>query len=259
MIYVRSALFNVAFFVVTALTAVFCLPFLIAGRPLLRAAIRLYAQIVLSLLKHLVGIRLEVRGAERLPAGAYVVASKHQSTWETIAYLAIWPDPVFFLKRELLYIPLWGWYVSRLGMVPVARAKGGHGIRKMLEAARRHLPAGRQLIIFPEGTRRKPADPPDYKPGITALCQMLQLTCVPVALNSGCYWPRRSFLKHPGQIVVEILEPIQIGLKRAEFETRLSGRVEAATRRLVAESRQAAHAGEATRPARWDLKGEDVR
>lgn len=240
MIYVRSALFNAAFFIVTALTAVLCLPALLAGRSGARIVVRVYARLILALLKHLVGIRLEVRGAERLPAGAYVVASKHQSTWETIAFLAIWPDPVFFLKRELLYIPLWGWYVSRLGMVPVAREKGGHGLRKMLKSAGRHVPAGRQLIIFPEGTRRQPADPPDYKPGITALCQMLQLTCVPVALNSGCHWPRRSFLKHPGRIVVEILEPIQAGLKRAEFETRLSGGVEAATRRLVAESRQAA-------------------
>jgi len=240
MIYVRSALFNVAFFTVTALTAILCLPVLIVGRPVLRSAVALYARIILWLLQHIAGIRLEVRGADRLPAGPYVVASKHQSAWETIAFLAIWPDPVFFLKRELLYIPLWGWYVARLGMVPVARAKGGHEIRKMLRLAGRHLPAGRQLIIFPEGTRRKPADPPDYKPGITALCQMLNLTCVPVALNSGCYWPRRSFLKHPGQIVVEILDPIHPGLKRVEFEHRLSDGVETATRRLVAESRRAA-------------------
>ena len=132
MIYVRSALFNVAFFVVTALTAILCLPSLIAGRFALRTIIRLYARTILVLLKHLIGIRVEVRGAEHLPADAYIVASKHQSTWETIAYLAIWPDPVFFLKRELLYIPVWGWYVARLGMVPVERSKGGHGIRKML-------------------------------------------------------------------------------------------------------------------------------
>lgn len=240
MIYVRSAVFNAAFFIVTALTAVLGLPVLLLGRPAVRSTIRIYARVILWLLKHVAGIRLEVRGAERLPDGAYIVASKHQSTWETIAFLAIWPDPVFFLKRELLYIPLWGWYVSRLGMVPVSRDKGGHGIRKMLRSAGRHLPAGRQLIIFPEGTRRHPADPPAYKPGITAICQMLQLTCVPVALNSGCYWPRRSFLKHPGQVIVEILEPIHAGLKRAEFEERLSGIVEAATRRLVAESSAAA-------------------
>lgn len=240
MIYVRSAVFNVAFFAVTGLVAIFCMPVLLTGRPALRWVVSAYAWVILWLLKHIAGIRLEVRGTERLPAGSYVVASKHQSAWETIAYLAIWPDPVFFLKRELLSIPVWGWYVSRLGMVPVEREKGGHGLRKMLKSAVRHVPAGRQLIIFPEGTRRKPADPPAYKPGITALCQMLHLTCVPVALNSGCHWPRRSFLKHPGRIVVEILDPIEPGLGRAEFEHRLSGGVEAATRRLVAESQRAA-------------------
>jgi 1-acyl-sn-glycerol-3-phosphate acyltransferase len=235
-IYVRSALFNVAFFAVTALTAILCLPALIAGRSALQPVIRIYARIILFLLKHVTGIRVDVRGAERLPPDSYIVASKHQSTWETIAYLAIWPDPVFFLKRELFYIPVWGWYVARLGMVPVERAKGGHAIRKMLSSARRHIPEGRQLIIFPEGTRRQPADPPVYKPGVTALCQMLQLPCVPVALNSGCHWPRRSFLKHPGRIVVEILEPIETGLKRAEFEQRLLLGMESATRRLVEES-----------------------
>lgn len=236
MIYVRSALFNVAFFAVTALTTIIGLPALIAGRSALRPVVRIYARVILMLLERLTGIGIDIRGADRLPAGAYIVASKHQSTWETIAFLAIWPDPVFFLKRELFYIPVWGWYVARLGMVPVERAKGGHAIRRMLSAARRHVPERRQLIIFPEGTRRKPADPPLYKPGVTALCQMLQLPCVPVALNSGCHWPRRSFLKHPGRIVVEVLEPIETGLKRAEFEEQLRSRVEGATRRLVAES-----------------------
>lgn len=241
MIYLRSGLFNVAFFVVTAALAIVCLPAL-PSRPALRRILRAYAHTILFLLQRVAGIGLEVRGAERLPSGSYVIASKHQSTWETIAFLAIWPDPVFFLKRELFYIPLWGWYVARLGMVPVERSKGGHGMRRMLAAARRHVPAGRPLVIFPEGTRRRPDDPPDYKPGVTAVCGMLGLVCVPVALNSGCHWPRRSFLKHPGRIVVEILEPIPNGLARAEFEARLVARTEAATRRLVEESQRPAAA-----------------
>lgn len=237
----RSAAFYAAVVLVTLVMSVACLPSLLGPRSVVRWLVRLHTSIVLFLLKRVHGLDHRVIGAGALPAGPCIIASKHQSAWETIAFLAIWPDPVIFLKRELLYIPLWGWYAMKLGMVPVARSRGASTIRKMLAATRRHAAAGRQLIIFPEGSRTRPFDAPDYKSGVTALYQGLGLPCVPVALDSGCYWPRRSFLKYPGTITVQVLAPIAPGLPRAEFETRLQDAVESATAVLLERSRSLPH------------------
>jgi 1-acyl-sn-glycerol-3-phosphate acyltransferase len=232
MIYLRSMLFNVALYFVTTMAAVICLPSLILSRNLLRWVVRLYARTLLVLLKCTVGISFEVRGLDNLPPGPCIVASKHQSAWETIAYLVIWPDPVFFIKSELFRIPLYGWYLRSLGMMPVKRQKAVAAIRGLSALAEPNVAAGRQLIIFPEGTRKHPGDAPDYKPGVIALYERLRLPCVPVALNSGLYWPRRSFLKYPGKIIVNVLEPIPCGLPRAEFRKHLQDEIETATRTL---------------------------
>jgi 1-acyl-sn-glycerol-3-phosphate acyltransferase len=236
-IYLRSFVFNVGFYLLTIVAAVACAPLLLGPRELVRRAVASYAKLILFLLRVTVNLTIEVRHLEKLPPDTCVIASKHQSSWETVAYLAIWPDPVMFLKRELFYIPLWGWYVRKLGMIAVHRSGGHAAIRRMISGARPHIGADRQLIIFPEGTRRRPFDIPQYKPGVFALYQRFRLPCIPVALDSGYYWPRRSFLKYPGRVVVELLDPILPGLTRREFEHRMESTIESATNNLLSEAR----------------------
>jgi 1-acyl-sn-glycerol-3-phosphate acyltransferase len=135
-------------------------------------------------------------------------------------------------------IPLYGWFSRKFGMIPIQRETGPGALRDMLKEARARAAAGRQILVFPEGTRRKPGAPPAYKPGILLLYDALKLPCVPVALNSGYFWPRDSLLRRPGTIVVEILPAIPPGLKRKAFEAELVGRIEDASARLLREAQK---------------------
>jgi len=135
------------------------------------------------------------------------------------------------LKRELLRIPFYGWFLGKAAAIPIDRSAGVSALRKMSDAARQVLAQGRPILIFPEGTRKKPGAAPDYKPGVAALYGQLDVDCVPVALNSGVYWT--GFLKRPGTIVLQFLEPIAPGLKRGAFMTLLEQRIEGATNQLL--------------------------
>src|SRR6185436_2943851 len=166
-----------------------------------------------------------------VPRGPVLVASKHMCMWDTLAlYLAL-DEPAIVLKRELLRIPFYGWFLAKAAAIPIDRGAGARAYRKMSEAARRVLAQGRPILIFPEGTRQKPGAAPDYKPGVAGLYSLLGVDCVPVALNSGAYWT--GFLKRPGTIVLEFLEPIPPGLTRDTFMTQLQGRIESATSELL--------------------------
>jgi 1-acyl-sn-glycerol-3-phosphate acyltransferase len=178
---------------------------------------------------------VEWRGLEKIPEGGMLVASKHQSFWETFALLTAFSDPAFILKRELRWIPFFGWYAWKAGMIPVDRGARSLALAAMTARARNELADARQIIIFPEGTRRAPGATPSYKWGIVHLYEQTGVPCVPVALNSGLFWPRRSLRLLPGTIQVEILDPIASGLGKDAFFERLQHDVEAATARLVAE------------------------
>jgi len=188
-------------------------------------------------MRHLLGLTIEVRGIAHLPPGPALIASKHQSQWETLGLQLPLDFPVFIMKRELMRLPFYGWYSSRSGMIAVDRDGGGKALRRMAQQARETVAAGRSIIIFPEGTRRLVGAPPDYKPGVGLLYGQLGIPCVPVALNSGLFWPRRSFWRYPGKIVLEFLPAIPPGLPRAEFMARLEREIEQATAALVAEAR----------------------
>ena len=175
---------------------------------------------------------MEVRGTA--PKGAALIAAKHFSTWETIALLALLDAPAIVIKRELLWIPLYGWYCIKQGMIPIDRSAKASAIRRMHEAAKRATNDGQPIVIFPEGTRKKPGAPPDYKPGVAALYAMLGMPCIPLAHNSGLFWTG-WFLRKPGTVVVEFLEPIAPGLKRREFMSELQTRLETATNALLTE------------------------
>lgn len=233
----RSLLFNILFYVTTTLFVVTGSPLLFAPRRWAMAALAIHGQFELWLLEVIVGTKLEVRGREKLPNGACLVAAKHQSAWETFALIPLFRDPALLMKRELFWIPFHGWFSKKFEMIPVDRDKGPAALRRMLREAKARIAAGREIIIFPEGTRRAPGAPPDYKTGVILLYEALRVPCVPVALNSGLFWPRRSLVRRPGTIVVEFLDPIPPGLPKAEFLKRLTEAIETASTRLLAEAK----------------------
>jgi len=232
---IRSLAFHAAFYLTTILFMLFGLPLFFAPRSWVIWVWKLYARTIALLLRWIADVRMEVRGLERLPEGGYIVASKHQSAWDTIAPMAYLPDPAVILKKELMDIPLYGQFARKLGMIPVRRDRGAVALREMARAAKSRAEAGRQIFIFPEGTRRSPGAPPDYKPGVVLLYEALDKPCVPLALNSGLYWPRHAWRLNPGTIVMEFLEPIPPGLARDAFRSRLIEATERATALLVAQ------------------------
>jgi 1-acyl-sn-glycerol-3-phosphate acyltransferase len=192
------------------------------------------------LLTLVAGTRLEVRGREHLPAGAALIASKHQSAWDTFGLIPLLHDPALVSKAELARIPVYGWSLRKFGMILVPREKRAVALRQLLRDAKERAADGRHILIFPEGSRMAPGAPPDYKSGVQALYEALDLPCVPVALNTGVFWPRRSFLRRPGTMIVEFLPPLPTNLPRQEFKRELQERIETATARLVAEARSGA-------------------
>jgi len=233
----RSALFNLVFYLNLGLWLVLGFAFLLTPRKWSIRALQAWARSTNGLMAGLCGIDVEVRGLERIPDGHVLVAAKHQSAWDTFGLLPIFDDPAMVMKRELFWIPVHGWFSRKFGMIGVDRDAGPKALRRLIADARKAVDDGRQVIIFPEGTRSAPGAAPDYKPGAAALYAGLDVPCLPVALNSGLFWPRRQFLRHPGTIVVEILEPIAPGMPRKPFAAMLEERIEAATAELVAESR----------------------
>jgi len=232
----RSLLFNVLFYVTTVLFVLLGSPLLFGPRRWAMAALALHGRFELWLLRTIVGTKLEVRGLEKLPAGACLVAAKHQSAWETFGLMPLFRDPALLMKRELFWIPFHGWFSQKFEMIPVDRDRGPSALRRMLREAKKRAAQGREIIIFPEGTRRAPGAPPDYKTGVVLLYEALGIPCVPVALNSGAFWPRRSLTRRPGTVVVEFLDPIPPGLPKAEFLERLTRAIEPASARLLAEA-----------------------
>ncbi|MBS0533940.1 MAG: 1-acyl-sn-glycerol-3-phosphate acyltransferase [Proteobacteria bacterium] len=199
---------------------------------------RLWGKINLFLLRVICGIKVEIRGREKIPHGPLLVASKHQSAWETFALVTLFPNPVFILKRELQWIPLFGWFTIKGRMVPVDRGGGAAALRAMTARARHEIMQSRQLIIFPEGTRRAAGAEPRYKYGVAHLYKGAGVPCLPIALNSGLFWPRRTFRRFPGTVIVEILDPIPPGLDEDVFFGRLQSGIETATARLIEEGRR---------------------
>jgi 1-acyl-sn-glycerol-3-phosphate acyltransferase len=238
-ILIRSLIFNALFYLNTLVWLLIGLPmFFLPYRGTIWVA-KSWGRISVVLLR-VAGIKFELRGAEKIPAGALIVASKHQSAWETFALLPLFDNPVFILKRELEWIPFFGWLLIKGRMVPVNRGAGSQALVEMTERARIELARVRQLIIFPEGTRRPAGAEPRYKYGVAHLYAAAGVPCLPVALNSGVFWPRRrSLMLKPGTVVVEILDPIMPGLDKDVFFRRLQDAIEPASARLIAEANKA--------------------
>jgi 1-acyl-sn-glycerol-3-phosphate acyltransferase len=230
----RSVLFFAYFVIVCFVFFLGALPTLVLPRMTVVRVSQAWSRTVFWGLKALARCDYEVRG--EIPTGAVIVAAKHMSMWDTLALYALIDDVCIVVKKELVSIPFYGWYISRAGVIAVDRSAGASALRKMAEQAKAMAAAGRPVAIFPEGTRKKPGAAPDYKPGVAGLYSQLGLSCVPGALNSGLFWT--NFTKHPGKIAIEFLPAIPSGLKRAEFMRELEGRIEAASARLVEEGRR---------------------
>jgi 1-acyl-sn-glycerol-3-phosphate acyltransferase len=236
-IFLRSLVFNVLFYLVLVFWIIVALPtFALPIRALFTVA-GWWAQSSLFLMRVVCNIRVEFRGIEKIPQGPLLVASKHQSFWETFALLGFFERPIFILKRQLTWIPVFGQFLIKASMIAIDRTAGAKALLGMTRRARAAVRGGCQLVIFPEGTRTAPGAPPAYKTGIAQLYATCGVPCLPIALNSGLFWPRRTFMRYPGTLVVEFLDPLPPGLPRDEFLARITTVIEEATNRLVAAGR----------------------
>ena len=238
MTFIRSLLFAIWFYLTLLVLGLLAMPISIFSRRSAIGAVRLFANTQAFGLWLFCGISTEVRGKEHLPKGSGLIAMKHQSTYDTIGPFMFMENPAYILKKELLKVPVFGVYASRVG-IPIDRAGGAKTMRLMLAAAKKATAGGQQIVIFPEGTRQLPDTPADIKPGIVLLYNELKVPCVPIALNTGLCWQGSGFLRKPGRIVFEILPPIPPGLKRDVFTQTLKDALDPATQRLVAEGRTA--------------------
>ncbi len=212
-------------------------PLIFVDRRYALAAVRIWCRLVMGAARLLCGITIEVRGLDKLPTHGVLIAAKHQGMLDTVAPFDFLSDPSIVLKQELLSVPIYGWYALKIGMIPIDRSGAAKTLRALIRAVRERFDQGRQIIIFPEGTRSLPGAAPDYKPGIAALYRELGVPCSPVATNSGLYWPARGLAKYPGHVVFEILDPIPAGLRRPEFMRMMETRIETASNRLMAEAK----------------------
>ncbi len=217
MTFIRSALFNISFWLLIAVLGLSALPFVLICPRLAFPVSRIWAGTTLFLLKIFCGITYEVKGREHIPQGAALIASKHQSAWDTVIFWMLVPRPNYVLKKELIYLPVFGWYLLFLKSIYIDRKSGGAAVKKMLRQASSRIAEKSQIVIFPEGTRITPGAPSVFHPGVAALYQHLDVPVVPVALNSGRFWSRNAFTKKPGRITIEFLPPIMPGLKSRDF------------------------------------------
>lgn len=236
MIWLRSLAFQAAFYVWTVALGLATLPVLLLPRRVALGLARLWIDGTFWLLSNVAGLTYEVRGEAHRAEGPAIYAIKHQSAWDTLVLLRLFRDPTIVIKGELAWMPFVGWYLIRLGMIPIDRRSRAVALRRMVRTARKRLAAGRDIVVFPEGTRTAPGERVAYRPGVAALYAALDVPVVPMALDSGLYWGRREFAKRPGRIVVSVLPPVAPGLERRRFMDRLRDLIESQTARLYEEA-----------------------
>jgi 1-acyl-sn-glycerol-3-phosphate acyltransferase len=236
-IIVRAVLFNVIFYLSSIVIGLMVFPFIVLPPAFMRWAGAQWSHYAIWLLKVIVGAGWEVRGEDRIPDGPAIFGIKHQSAWDTMFFPVYFGDPAMICKKELRLIPFYGWFAWRAGAIWIDRKGGAGALRTLIRGAIDALKHGRSVVMFPQGTRTLPGETRPYQPGVTALYSSAGVPVVPVALNSGMFWPKRTFTKQPGTIVVEFLDPMPPGLDRAAFLETLAERIDSATARLEAEAR----------------------
>lgn len=224
----RTLLFNVLFYVTFIVLAVVMAPTMLLPQRHVWYVPKLWANVSLWLHRTICGIGEDVQGLENIPDGGCLVACKHQSTWETLRLVTLFDKPTFVFKRQLRWLPLFGWYLIKYGQIPVNRGQRSKALQDMAAIAAQRIAQGHQVIIFPEGTRRPPLAEPNYKYGVIHLYEKLQTPCLPVALNSGLFWPRRTIAHRQGAVTLKILPLIPAGHDADTFSTELQDAIESA-------------------------------
>lgn len=238
-LWLRSILFNIVFYGWTFICSIIFLPSLLLSREMVLKIAKFWIGSVLWICRAILKLQIKILGKTEYK-GPVIIASKHQSAWETFIFHYLLSDPSMVLKRELLWIPFFGWYLQKLGMVSLSRSKnsGVKDLKRLLKDAGHAIQKHRPLVIFPEGTRSKPHQKTTYYSGIASLYLHLNIPVIPVAHNAGLYWPRRGFLKYPGCIILEFLDPIQPGFSKQQFMHILEERIEKKTHELLKESQK---------------------
>ncbi len=237
MLYVRSLLFNIVGYGTLAAGCIFNS---VVGVFSPKATIKVWNYVFIPFfewsLKHIAGIEIEIRGQENIRQTNCIYAGKHQSALETYCMTNYLKRAAFVIKKELTYIPIFGWAQYFYGMIPVDRSAGSAAMKNMLRNAKKRLDNNRPIIIFPEGTRKKPGQQPDYKPGVALLYQNLNVPVIPVATNTGFFWKKSSFLRYPGKVIFEFLPPLETGLDKKQFMNELQNSIETKCAELNAET-----------------------
>ncbi len=236
MLFLRSALFNLAFYLMLIGLMIFGLPLMLRGPTGVYWLLRRWARGTIFLLKYICNIKVEFRHVENIPKGSLLIAAKHQSFLETFLMPIYFDDFTFVLKNQLKYIPVFGWYLSVAQQIAIDRSNSGSAMRQVIAKAKVAFSQGRQMFIFPEGTRRPVGAPPAYKPGANLIYTRTGVRCLPVAINTGMFWPRRKFLRYPGTVVIDFLPVIEPGLNAAAFGAELQKRIETASNGLIREA-----------------------
>ena len=233
----RSLIFNIYFYLLFTIMALLGLPLLALPRRKTYDYGRLWTRLVLFGLKTICGLDYGIRDLQNLPQGPCLIACKHQSAWETLVLpMLVLYGPSCVLKKELLNLPFFGWYLRHTQHIPIDRSGGAKALKEMIAKAKKAAADRRAIVIFPEGTRTEPGEKVDYHVGVAALYKALALPVVPVALNSGHFWGPQAFLKYPGEITLQFLPPIAPGLPREDFMTKLQDTIEAASDKLAQEA-----------------------
>lgn len=241
MIFIRSLIFNILFYGWTTICCLLLLPALLFPRSFVLGATRVYLFFVGLFEKYIMGLSYEIRGSEFLPkTGTYIVAAKHQSAYETLKLHALFGDPTIILKQELMKIPLFGFFLKKIDVIPINRKNKEASIRAIVEGAKRMAKNNRPIVIFPQGTRvpvNVDAKQKPYKGGIVKMYSHTDIPIIPMALNSGLFWGRKSFMKRPGRVVFEFLPPIEPGLPDKKVMRALEDRIEEKTHNLMMEAK----------------------
>ncbi|MCO5733669.1 1-acyl-sn-glycerol-3-phosphate acyltransferase [Rhizobium sp. SSA_523] len=234
MLMLRSTLFNIAFYANLILRMIVLTPiYFLLPRKKAFAIPKAWARSNHWLMEKIVGTTFEIEGLENIPKTGCIFAPKHQSFWDTYALLPWMDDPVYILKRELTWIPLFGWYVQKQKMIPVDRGARGKVMMEVMRRTKLEMEAGRQLIIYPEGTRRPPGAEPAYRYGIARIYRDMAVPVVPIAMHPGLFWPRRNTMRYPGHFKVRILPPIAPGMDPDAFFAHLIATLETASDDLL--------------------------
>lgn len=228
----RSLVYALFLYGLLIVMGIIWIPALLLPRGVTMTGVRWWAGAGCWGLKAICGVDTEIRGRENVPGGACLIASKHQAMYDTMVPFLIFDDPCFILKKELLWYPIFGWYARKTDMIGIDRDGGTKTIRSMTARAREEAAKGRQIVIFPEGTRKAPGAKPDYKPGAAMLYKELNLPCLPVALNTGLCWPANGIKRSPGKVVLDVLEPIAPGMARKPYMALLEDRIETGSEAL---------------------------